>query len=159
DPGGLEPGGPGTDDDDVLGALAGIVGDLLGQVGLPAAGGIVDAGRRSRGVDGIEAHVRAHAGADVVLRLLLDLPHQIGVGQLRAGHAHEIEAPVLDGEPGGRGIGDAGGVEDGDVDGLTDPAAGLQPRGRGCAHARYRLGEFAVGADGADVEVEEVDAV
>src|SRR5699024_9131145 len=96
-------------------------------------------------------------GADVVLALLLDLSHQIGVGQLRPGHAHEIEAPVLDGEPGCCGIGYTGGVEDGDVDGLTDPATGLEPRGRGSAHARYRLGEFAVGADGADVEVEEVD--
>ena len=113
DAGGFEPGGTGTDDDDMLGSGLDVVGDLLRQVRLPAAGRVVDAGRRSRGVDGVEAHVRTHAGPDVVLALLLDLRHQIRIGQLCSGHADEVEAAVLDREAGGRSIRDARGVENG----------------------------------------------
>jgi hypothetical protein len=134
-------------------------GNFLRQIGLPAGGGIVDAGGRTGGVDRVEAHVRAHAGPDIVLTSFGDLAREVRVGQLGAGHPDKVEAAVADREPGGRGIGDARGMEDGDVDGLADATAGFEPGRRGGAHAGDRLGELTVRVDHPDVEVEEVDAV
>ena len=119
----------------------------------------MDAGGRTGGVDRVEAHVRADAGTDIVLTTFGHLARQVRVGQLRPGHPDEVEAAIGDREPGGRGIGDARGVEDGDVDGLADAAAGFEPGGRGGAHAGDRLGELTVRVDHSDVEVEEIDAV
>ena len=165
DAGGFETGRTCADDDDVLRARVrarvggDIVRDLLRQIGFSTAGRVVDAGGRAGGVDAVEAHVRPHTGTDIVLPVLSDLLHQVRVGQLCPGHAHEIEAAVLDGIAGRGHIGDPGRVEHGDLDGLADAPAGLKPGGRGSAHAGDRLGEFPVAADRADVEVEKVDSV
>ena len=159
DTGGFEPAGTGADDDDMFGPGGDVVGNLLRQIGLPSGGGIVDAGGRTGGVDRVEAHVGAHAGSDIVLASFGDLAREVRIGQLCAGHSDEVEASIGYREPGGRGIGDARGVEDGDVDGFADATAGLEPGRRGGAHAGDRLGELAVRVDHSDIEVEEIDAV
>ena len=145
DSGGLEPCWAGSDDDDAPRALRETQGpDPLRQRLLPPRRGIVDAVRRTGHVDRIEAGIRSHAGADVVLFAGRHLLYEVRISDLRTGHADEVDAPIVHRVTGGGDIGDAGGVEDRDGHRNSHRAAEFEEGSRGGAHAGDRLREGTV---------------
>ena len=108
-------------------------------------------------IDAVEAIGGADAGADGVLASLIDLPDDVGVRDMGAGHADHVEAAFGDRVAGGRDIGDAGGVEDGHPRLGPDLAREIQARRGPHPHDGNHIQERGVGVDMAADDVEEVD--
>ena len=128
-----------------------------GMRALAAGGGVVDAQGLVALVDAVEAVGGAHAGADRVLLAGPDLPDDVRVGDVRAGHADHVELARGDRVPGGGDVGDAGGVEHRQARGGAHLAREVEVRGRGHAHDRDDVEQRVVALDVAADDVDEVD--
>ncbi len=76
-----------------------------------AAGRRIVHAHRLAGIDAVDAIAHADAGSYLVLAALIDLRHDVRVGQMRARHADQIELAGFDGVPRGGDVLDARGVE------------------------------------------------
>ena len=132
DAGGFEPRRSAADDDDLPRRPVGRR-DAVAEGRLASARRVVEAGRAVLRL----TMGRPDARADRVLEAGRELRHDMRIGDMGARHRHHIEQPLTNGVAGGRDIGDAGGMEDGQRHRpleLTDP---LQPRGDRRGHPRH----------------------
>lgn len=95
-------------------ALGGCTLDAVRHLELATRGGVVDAEGRARGVNAVDAHVRAHARPDPVLVAGGHLGWQVRVSEQGARHPDEVEQARLDRVAGRRDVRDPCRVHDGD---------------------------------------------
>jgi hypothetical protein len=129
------------------------------QVEFPADGRVVDALGVAGVVDRVEAVTRPDAGPDAVLLAGLHLGDQVRIGDLRAGHADQVEQSFAQGVPRGGDVGDAGRVHHRDGEAALDLAGEVQVRAERGADGRDGLRQGRVALDGAVDGADEVDAV
>ena len=139
DPGGLEPCRTGTDHHHAP-VRPTAWGNDLRHSALTAGGGVVQAQCLALPVDAIDAVTGTDARADLVFLTADDLGHDVRVGKVCTGHAHQIQQSFLDGIAGGRHIVDAGGVHHRQVEMALDRTGKLQIRGLRCAHVGDDIG-------------------
>ena len=110
-------------------------------------------------VDLVEAVAGADARPDPVLLARLDFRDDVRIGDMRAGHPHQVDQPVADRMARGRHVVDPCGVHDRDLQGLLDPARELEVRRDRRAHRRDHAGQRLVAGHVALDDADEVDTL
>ena len=118
---------------------------------------VVDAMRRARRVDRVQADTRTDARPNAIGVPGGDLAREIRIGYQRPGHPHQVQQSLRDRVAGGRDVGDLRGVHDGHVDLLLHPPRELQVRAGRSEHRRDHLRQLHVGVGPAADDAEEID--
>ncbi len=151
----FEPRRPGANHHDLprrsLGAL-----DIVGQGGLAAGGGIVDAEGAKAVIDAVDAIGGADAGTDILFAPGGDLVDDMGIGDVGAGHAHHVQLAAGHRMARRSDVADARGMEDREFRRLLHLADEIQMGRRGHAGDGNDLGQRRVMIDMAADDVEEI---
>ncbi len=147
DTGRLQARGPGAGHHD-LAQRSRRAADEMRHGRLAPRGGILDAERIGADIDPVEAIAGAHALADVVETALHQLAHDMGVGDMAAGHADHVAMAFLDGARGGGEILDVVGVEDRQIGDLLRGAGEIEELRRRKTHVRHVHRQGGMGEDG-----------
>ena len=131
--------------------------DPLRQLQLAPGRRVVDAMRRARRVDRVQADTRTDARPHAIGVAGGDLAREIRIGYQRPGHPHEVQQSLRDRVASGRDVGDLRGVHDGHVHPLPHPPRELQVRAGRSEHRRDHLRQLHVGVGPAADHAEEVD--
>ena len=118
--------------------------------------GIVHA-ERLAGVDAVDAVAHADAGTDVVLAPLRHFERDMGIGEMGARHADEVELAALDRVARGGDVLDARGVEGRNAGRGAHFAGEFEMRRRALAHAGNDVRKRLLGIDMAADHVDEID--
>ena len=148
----LEAGRPAADNDHAARGAGAF--DVVRHDGLAAGRGVVDADRP------VLAHAMRHAdaGADMRFHAGFELTHDVGVGDMRAGHRHHVEKALADGVARGRDVDDARGVEDRQRHLAFECGGHVEPRRDRRRHAGHTVdSEAARGIRAAVNGVEKID--
>ncbi len=155
DPGRLEPGRAGADDDHAPSRRR--LRDLVRHRLLAARRRVVDAQRLAELVDPVEAVRRPDARPDLGLAAGDDLAHDVRVGEVGPGHADEVDLALPDGVACRRHVVDLRRVQDGERRRRPHVAGEVEVRRRRHAVDRDHVDQARVGRDVAADDVDEVD--
>ena len=120
-------------------------------------GRVVDAQRLAALIDAVQTVGRADARTDIILTPLDNLPHDMRIGHVRAGHADHIQQASRHRMARCRHIGDFRGMEGRQSDLGPDATGKIQMRGVLHALHRDHIGQRRVGVDAAPNDVQEID--
>ena len=118
---------------------------------------VVDAQRHGTLIDAIKAIVRTHTGANVVLTLFDDLPHDVWISHVCAGHADHVDFPGFHSIARSGNILNARGVEYRETRCSPHVASTVQVRRTGHAHDRNIIREAGIRLNVAARNVQEID--
>jgi hypothetical protein len=153
----FEAGRTGADHDDIPWAV-GLLLDLVLEMVLATDRRIVQA-HHAAGRTTLQAVAGPDARPDLRFSARRDLRDEVWVGDVRSGHPDEVEKTALDRVPSGGDVVDLRRVHDRDVPVCAfDLAGGLQERPGLLSGSRDHLGQSGGGLDGADDDVDELDA-
>ena len=124
---------------------------------LAAGRDIVETERVLAHEDPVDAVAGADTGPDLGLPALPELGDVVRIGKERTGHADHVDQALGHGMDGGRGIGDAGGMQDRNRDLGADGGGKLEIGCRGQPHGRPDFGARLVVDGGAADDADEVD--
>ena len=105
---GLQPTGPAADDNDLLAGAAGR--DDMRQSLFSPHGGVMTAHGGLALIDPVHAIPQTNTRANAIFFFSGEFIHQIWIGHLGAGHAHQIDMTVGDRVAGRRNVGYAAGM-------------------------------------------------
>ena len=152
----FETGRAGSDHHHLAGLLD-VTDDLMPEGGFAPGGRIVDAERLGADIATVDAIGRAHAGPDVVFAAFHDLAGDMGIGEMRPGHADEVELAGLDGVARGGDIRDSRRMQHGHAGCSANAGREIEMRSRRHPVHRDHLDRGSLRVDMATDDVEEID--
>ena len=152
----FEPCWPGADNDNVA-RRALRLHHVMGHRGLAAGGRIVNTQRIVAFVEPVEAVGGANAGADVLFPALNNFSDNMRIGDVRPGHADEIELAFGDGMAGSGDVVDAGRMENRKLGKAANLCGEIQMRRGAHAADRDDFGQRRIVLDVTFDDVQKVD--